>query len=75
MRDRHEKEKQVEAKKRSHDVLDAYGRFTGEWKDGRLYGFGIAIFLSGERSEGEWNDGVRHGWGAVLASKDLHRRP
>jgi len=39
------------------------GRFTGEWKDGLIHGYGTYIWKTGDQYEGSWVNGKRSGFG------------
>ena len=40
-----------------------YGKYEGEWKDGKMHGQGKLSFLDGRKYEGEWKNGNEHGQG------------
>ena len=47
----------------------ANGTYTGEWKDNKKSGFGVATFANGRKYEGHWLNGKMHGTGTMWARK------
>lgn len=45
------------------------GAYTGEWKDNKQSGFGVATFANGRKYEGQWQEGKMHGTGTMWAKK------
>ena len=43
-------------------------KYEGEWKDGKMDGYGFINFSDGINYEGEWKDGTRHGEGTFTSS-------
>jgi hypothetical protein len=41
------------------------GSYTGEWKDNKQSGFGVATFANGRKYEGQWLHGKMHGTGTM----------
>jgi len=59
-----------------HDNLEpqspqykANGTYTGEWKDNKQSGFGVATFANGRKYEGQWLEGKMHGTGTMWVKK------
>ena len=45
------------------------GTYTGEWKDNKKSGFGVATFANGRKYEGQWLKGKMHGVGTMWVKK------
>lgn len=45
------------------------GTYTGEWKDNKKSGFGVATFANGRKYEGQWLRGKMHGTGTMWVRK------
>lgn len=45
------------------------GTYTGEWKDNKQSGFGVATFANGRKYEGQWLNGKMHGTGTMWVKK------
>ncbi|XP_057708609.1 alsin-like isoform X2 [Corythoichthys intestinalis] len=50
-------------------LLNKAGCYQGHWKDGKIHGFGIYRYASGEVYEGCFNEGQRHGYGMLRSGK------
>ncbi|TRY58794.1 hypothetical protein DNTS_009770 [Danionella cerebrum] len=47
----------------------ACDHYQGQWKDGKMHGFGIFRYASGEVYEGSFQDNMRHGHGMLRNGK------
>ena len=56
---------QYKDKQKTVSIFDSFGRFSGEWGPNGLHGYGIALYVTGERYEGQWKEGKRDGWGIM----------
>ena len=45
----------------------SYGRYSGEFKDGKMYGQGTLISLDGSKYIGAWKNGKRDGQGTLTS--------
>ncbi|XP_077393603.1 alsin-like isoform X6 [Festucalex cinctus] len=50
-------------------LLNKAGCYQGHWRDGKIHGFGIYRYATGEVYEGCFNDGQRHGYGMLRSGK------
>ncbi|XP_051937383.1 alsin-like isoform X1 [Hippocampus zosterae] len=50
-------------------LLNKAGCYQGQWRDGKIHGFGIYRYATGEVYEGCFNDGQRHGYGMLRSGK------
>ncbi|XP_059199040.1 alsin-like isoform X2 [Centropristis striata] len=50
-------------------VLNRADSYQGQWKDGKIHGFGKYKYASGEVYEGCFCDGQRHGYGMLSSGK------
>ncbi|XP_051986364.1 alsin [Xyrauchen texanus] len=49
--------------------LNSCDHYQGQWKDGKMQGFGIFCYASGEVYEGSFQDNMRHGHGILRSGK------
>lgn len=49
--------------------LNKHDSYQGQWKDGKIHGFGKYKYASGEVYEGCFNDGQRHGYGMLSSGR------
>lgn len=42
--------------------------YVGEWKDGRMDGYGVMTYGDGDKYKGQWKDGLYHGEGIFTSS-------
>uniref|UniRef100_A0A672T3F3 Alsin Rho guanine nucleotide exchange factor ALS2 n=1 Tax=Sinocyclocheilus grahami TaxID=75366 RepID=A0A672T3F3_SINGR len=49
--------------------LNSCDHYQGQWKDGKIYGFGTFRYASGEIYEGSFQDNMRHGHGMLRSGK------
>jgi len=45
--------------------------YKGNWKDGKIYGFGIAVYSCGDSYEGEFEGGCRNGCGKYVLMEGM----
>ncbi|XP_072768125.1 alsin-like isoform X2 [Nerophis lumbriciformis] len=50
-------------------LLNKAGCYQGHWRDGKIHGFGIYRYASGDVYEGCFSDGQRHGYGMLSSGK------
>ncbi|XP_054642084.1 alsin-like isoform X2 [Dunckerocampus dactyliophorus] len=50
-------------------LLSKAGCYQGHWRDGKIHGFGIYRYATGEVYEGCFSDGQRHGYGMLSSGK------
>ncbi|XP_077435486.1 alsin-like isoform X2 [Vanacampus margaritifer] len=50
-------------------LLNKAGCYQGHWRDGKIHGFGIYRYATGEVYEGCFSDGQRHGYGMLRSGK------
>ncbi|XP_061548671.1 alsin-like isoform X4 [Phycodurus eques] len=50
-------------------LLNKAGCYQGHWRDGKIHGFGIYRYATGEVYEGCFNEGQRHGYGMLRSGK------
>ncbi|XP_061697615.1 alsin-like isoform X2 [Syngnathoides biaculeatus] len=50
-------------------LLNKAGCYQGQWRDGKIHGFGIYRYATGEVYEGCFNEGQRHGYGMLRSGK------
>uniref|UniRef100_A0A673GYA1 Alsin-like n=1 Tax=Sinocyclocheilus rhinocerous TaxID=307959 RepID=A0A673GYA1_9TELE len=49
--------------------LNSCDNYQGQWKDGKIHGFGTFRYASGEIYEGSFQDNMRHGHGMLRSGK------
>uniref|UniRef100_A0A673FTR5 VPS9 domain-containing protein n=1 Tax=Sinocyclocheilus rhinocerous TaxID=307959 RepID=A0A673FTR5_9TELE len=49
--------------------LNSCDHYQGQWKDGKMHGFGTFRYASGEIYEGSFQDNMRHGHGMLRSGK------
>ncbi|XP_051753077.1 alsin isoform X1 [Ctenopharyngodon idella] len=49
--------------------LNSCDHYQGQWKDGKMHGFGTFRYASGEVYEGSFQDNMRHGHGMLRSGK------
>ncbi|RXN33518.1 alsin-like isoform X1 [Labeo rohita] len=49
--------------------LNTCDHYQGQWKDGKMHGFGTFRYASGEIYEGSFQDNMRHGHGMLRSGK------
>nr|XP_057937241.1 alsin-like isoform X2 [Doryrhamphus excisus] len=52
-----------------NNMLNKAGCYQGHWRDGKIHGFGIYRYATGEVYEGCFSDGQRHGYGMLSSGK------
>ncbi|XP_077584361.1 alsin-like [Stigmatopora nigra] len=50
-------------------LLNKAGCYQGHWRHGKIHGFGIYRYATGEVYEGCFNEGQRHGYGMLRSGK------
>ncbi|XP_064419608.1 alsin isoform X1 [Latimeria chalumnae] len=50
-------------------TLNKVDHYQGHWKEGRMHGYGIYSFATGEVYEGSFQDNMRHGHGLLRSGK------
>lgn len=53
----------------SNKSLNSCDHYQGQWKDGKMHGFGTFRYASGEVYEGSFQDNMRHGHGMLRSGK------
>ncbi|XP_005165797.2 alsin isoform X3 [Danio rerio] len=53
----------------SNKTLNSCDHYQGQWKDGKMHGFGTFRYASGEVYEGSFQDNMRHGHGMLRSGK------
>lgn len=49
-------------------LFDDGSSYSGEWKDGRIEGRGVFMWVNGDRFEGEWKNDLQNGQGTFASS-------
>lgn len=49
-------------------LFDDGSSYSGEWKDGKIEGRGVFMWVNGDRFEGEWKNDLQNGQGTFAAS-------